>query len=225
MSDTPHFLQIKGLRDGLLITLADAPWETVSQALLAHIGERQSFFQGARLALDVGQQALKVIDLADLRDRLSDQGVSLWAVLSESPTTQNAAQLLGLATRLFRPRLQEFEPAPSSMADETALWLHRTLRSGVRVESPGHVVIWGDVNPGAEVVAAGHILVWGRLRGSVHAGAQGDRNAMIAALEFSPMQARIANQEVVISDPKPHPGPKVIAFRDDRLTVDDWQAT
>jgi len=222
MSDSPHFLQIKGLRDGLLITLADAPWETVSQALLTHISEQQAFFQGARLALDVGQQALKVTDLADLRDRLSDKGVSLWAVLSESPVTQNTAQLLGLATRLFRPRPQDLEPASSPTANETALWLQRTLRSGVRVEFPGHVVVWGDINPGAEVVAAGHILVWGRLRGSVHAGVQGDKNAMIAALELSPMQARIADQTLVIPD-KSHSGPKVIVFRDDRLVIEDWQ--
>lgn len=225
MSDSPHLLQIKGLRDGLLITLEDAPWETASQALLAHIQEQQSFFQGARLALDVGRHALRVTELADLRDRLSDRGVSLWAVLSESPVTQNTAQLLGLATRISRPRPQEFEPASPLPDDETALWLHRTVRSGVHIEFPGHVVVWGDVNPGAEVVAGGHILVWGRLRGSVHAGAQGDRQAMIAALELSPMQARIAGEMANLPGPRTHSGPKVIVLRDGQLMIEDWQAT
>jgi septum site-determining protein MinC len=50
----------------------------------------------------------------------------------------------------------------------------------------------GDVNPGGSVVAAGDILVWGRLRGIAHAGAKGNSNCRIMALEMQPTQLRIA---------------------------------
>ena len=72
--------------------------------LVSHIQERASFFQGARLALDVGNHILHAAEMGNLRDRLSEMGISLWAVLSNSPTTEQTAQVLGLATRIFTPR-------------------------------------------------------------------------------------------------------------------------
>ena len=52
-------VQIKGMRDGLLVSLGDAGWPVVQRALLERIEEQPAFFQGARLALDVGNQTLK----------------------------------------------------------------------------------------------------------------------------------------------------------------------
>jgi septum formation inhibitor MinC len=83
MSATPALIQIKGLRDGLLVTLGDAPWAEVRDLLIQHIDEQPAFFQGARLVLDVGTHALRVVELSALRDLLSERGLSLWAVLSE----------------------------------------------------------------------------------------------------------------------------------------------
>ncbi|WP_202820050.1 septum site-determining protein MinC [Calderihabitans maritimus] len=71
--------------------------------------------------------------------------------------------------------------------------VQRTLRSGQSIHYPGHVVIMGDVNPGAEVVAAGNIVVMGSLRGMAHAGAAGNERAMVIAFRLKPTQLRIAN--------------------------------
>ena len=71
--------------------------------------------------------------------------------------------------------------------------IKRTIRSGRTVRSKGHVVVIGDVNSGAEIVAIGDVVVWGKLRGVVHAGAQGDENAVVCALDLAPTQLRIAN--------------------------------
>ena len=65
-------IKIKGLRDGLLITIGDGDWATLEPALLEQIQAQQAFFQGARVALDVGTQILKVNDLVPLRDKLSE---------------------------------------------------------------------------------------------------------------------------------------------------------
>src|SRR3989337_2815239 len=155
MEQITSLIQIKGIRDGLLATFIDAPWEDQRIALLAQIDERPSFFQGARLAMDVGVQVLKVNDLVDLRDHLSERNVSLWAVVSESPTTEHTSQLLGLATRISKPR-PEAQKHLDTIAEDTALFINKTLRSGKRVEFPGHVVVMGDVNAGAEIVAEGN---------------------------------------------------------------------
>lgn len=73
------------------------------------------------------------------------------------------------------------------------LYLRQTLRSGQSVSHKGHLVIIGDVNPGAEVVADGDITVWGALRGIAHAGINGNTQAEIRALRLEPIQLRIAH--------------------------------
>ena len=71
---------------------------------------------------------------------------------------------------------------------------HRgSIRSGQRIEEEGSVVILGDVNSGAEVIAADNIVVLGTLRGLAHAGAKGNRKAIIAAGKLDTVQLRIAN--------------------------------
>jgi len=53
MNETNSLIQIKGLRDGLLVSLSDAPWDEQLNALMSQVDAQPSFFQGARLALDV----------------------------------------------------------------------------------------------------------------------------------------------------------------------------
>lgn len=71
---------------------------------------------------------------------------------------------------------------------------HRgSLRSGQKMEAEGSLVIMGDVNSGAEVIAADNIIVLGALRGLAHAGAKGNKQAIIAAGLVDTVQIRIAN--------------------------------
>ena len=224
MNETNSLIQIKGLRDGLLVSLDDAPWEDQRMALLAQVDGQPAFFHGARLALDVASQVLHVNELVDLRDQLSERGIYLWAVISESPTTEKTAQLLGLATRISKPRPEEGRKfAVEDLGEETALFLQRTLRSGTRIEFSGHVVVLGDVNPGAEIVADGNVMVWGRLRGMVHAGAKGNRSAVICALELSPTQLRIADEVSAAIRPQGSPRPEVVRINNDgNLQAELW---
>lgn len=225
MDTTTTSIQIKGLRDGLLVTLTGEVWEEQLASLVTQIDERPSFFQGARLALDISAQVLGLDELVHLRDVLSDRGISLWAVVSESPKTEKTAQLLGLATRISKPRPEEKRlSAVETPSDETALFLVKTLRSGTRIEFPGHVVILGDVNPGAEVIAEGNVIVWGRVRGVVHAGAKGNRKAVICALDLSATQLRIADEISALLKPQAHPKPEVASInKDGRLQAELWQ--
>ncbi|MBI5352578.1 MAG: septum site-determining protein MinC [Chloroflexi bacterium] len=222
MEQTTSLVQIKGIRDGLLATFSDAPWEDQRIALLTQIDERSAFFQGARLAMDVGSQILKVNDLVDLRDQLSERNVVLWAVVSESSTTEQTSQLLGLATRISKPRPEE-KQFSDTVTDDTALFVNKTLRSGTRIEYPGHVVVLGDVNPGAEIVAEGNVIVWGRVRGMIHAGAKGNRSAFICALDLSANQLRIADEISAMLKPQKDPRPEVASINSEgRLQAELW---
>jgi len=223
-------VQIKGIRDGLLVSLGEAGWPVAQRALLERIEAQPDFFKGARLSLDVGAQALKSPELTALRDQLSERGITLWAVVSTSPITENAAQLLGLATRLFKPTPQHEHTRPTAgsfpvakgIDDETALWVNKTLRSGTRIEFAGHVVVLGDVNPGAEIIAGGSVIVWGRLRGFVHAGAQGKKDVVVCALDLSPTQLRVADEIAVAPRRSGKPQPEVVRLKDGRLQAEPW---
>lgn len=68
-----------------------------------------------------------------------------------------------------------------------------SLRSGNKIEFEGSVVILGDVNAGAEVIAEEHIIVLGTIRGLAHAGAKGNKKAIIAATAIEAPQIRIAD--------------------------------
>jgi septum site-determining protein MinC len=216
-------VQIKGLRDGLLVTLGDGEWVVLFSSLMTQIDAKTDFFKGAKLALDVGSQTLHVAEMTDLRNALSDREIILWAVLSTSATTENTAQMLGLATRLSKVRPDVPVQARPDSAEDSAMWVKRTVRSGVRLEYEGNVVVLGDVNPGAEIVAGGSILVWGRLRGVVHAGAAGDTDAVVCALDLSPTQLRIAAEIATTPERRNQPMPEMVRLIDGQLVAEPWQ--
>ncbi len=224
-SPSPQTLvKVKGIRDGLLITLADGEWGTVREALLALIRDKEDFFRGAKVALDVGNRVIRAADLGKLRDQLADLEVTLWAVISGSPKTQANAQALGLATRLSKPLPDRVIRPRTPKLGEEALLVPRTLRSGMRVEFPGHVVVLGHVHPGAEIIADGHVIVWGRLRGVVHAGAQGNADAVVCALDLSPTQLRIADQVAVTPPRQGPPRPEMARLKDGQVIAEPWDA-
>jgi septum site-determining protein MinC len=88
--------------------------------------------------------------------------------------------------RARSPELRLVETGPST------LYHTATLRGGQTLHHTGNIVVIGDVNPGAELVATGDIVVFGRLAGIAHAGAGGDENARIFAVQLAPTQLRIA---------------------------------
>lgn len=68
-----------------------------------------------------------------------------------------------------------------------------SLRCGQKISFEGSIVIIGDVNGGAEVVAGENIVILGTLRGLAHAGAKGNKKAIIATSSIDTTQMRIAN--------------------------------
>lgn len=99
---------------------------------------------------------------------------------------------------------------------------HRgSLRSGQKVESEGSLVIIGDVNSGAEVIASDNIIVLGALRGLAHAGAKGNKQAIIAAGLVDTVQIRIANVVKEIDrDEEPMHKQSYVSVVEDRIIIE-----
>jgi septum site-determining protein MinC len=109
--------------------------------------------------------------------------------------------------------------APAKPAVPGTLYHRGTLRGGKSLQQLGNIVVVGDVNPGAELVASGDILVFGALRGTAHAGAQGDADARVVALELAPTQLRIATFIAVDDASRKPQEPEVAFVAGDRIAI------
>lgn len=88
---------------------------------------------------------------------------------------------------------------PVSENDSAGMFYKGTLRSGQSLEAKDSIIIIGDVNPGATVLAGGNIIIIGALKGTVHAGTKGNKNAFVLAMVMNPMQIQIG--EVIARSP------------------------
>ncbi len=158
--------------------------------LKEQIANIDTALRGSDVELDIGQKILTRNELRELSDILKEKGLYLKGILGRYTKHEPIG---GLKTEkrspLFKVLTKERE---LTFSQETVL-ICQNLRSGQTISHSGNVVLIGDVNPGAEVIAAGSIIVMGALRGVAHAGAGGDREAVVAALKLQPTQLRIAD--------------------------------
>ncbi len=194
-------------KDGkLLLTLppeirakdGDTPlndWMEMWQALKHRLNGGDRFWQAnTSVYLMAQDRLLDVRQLQAIADALSEVQLNLSRVYTARRQTAVAAATAGYSVEQLT-NLGPFNPSNNAPVQPLAdpLYLESTIRSGVEIRHEGTVVIRGDVNPGGAVVADGDILVWGRLRGIVHAGARGNNEAIIMALEMEPTQIRIGD--------------------------------
>lgn len=234
-------IAFKGIRQGILVTLPEeGNWARIATDLAARIDSQREFFRGASIVLQVERRGIRRHELESLITLLEKRNVTLVGVLSTSATTQGATRKLGLATDLDElapiasptsaiPVTKAPQPAAAptmtaSVSGTAGVLIKRTLRSGNTIEHPGHVVVLGDVNAGAEIVAGGDIIVWGHLRGVVHAGASGDNQAVVCALNLEPTQLRIGSLiSVSPSGRRRRPKPERAYIEDGQIRAETWK--
>lgn len=98
-----------------------------------------------------------------------------------------------------------------------------SVRSGQKIEAKGSVVIIGDVNAGAEVIAGDNIIVQGNLRGLAHAGAKGNKDAIITAGNLEAVQVRISNIVKEIDKTENlNVNRAYICVKNDKIEIEKW---
>ncbi len=217
-------ISIKGTRRGLFITLGDGDWQGLLQELDHRLTQAEAFFQGSQVNLTTGDRDISQLELHELIRILESHQIELARLHTGSRATAQVAQALEVRLGLPQPFYgQPNLPVPTDDWTEGLLF-RRTLRSGQTLEQPGHVVIIGDVHAGAKVVAGGDVVVWGRLRGMVQAGAFGNEQAVVCALELRPSQLRIGN--VIATSPDDQGGtsigPEVASVDDGQIVARPW---
>ncbi|MSP11520.1 MAG: septum site-determining protein MinC [Chloroflexi bacterium] len=189
MSSSPVI--IRGTKDGLLVILGEGPWDEILHELMDRLDRTASFFKGARVNLELGEREINEDQLRQVQDLLVSHDIHPSSISANAETTKVAAQ--GLHLPIADPSRPDGETLRIDRESRRGTLIRRTLRSGQAIQHPGHVVVIGDVNAGAEITAGADVVVFGRLRGVVHAGATGDDDAIVCALDLSPTQLRIGN--------------------------------
>ncbi len=209
-------VKLSGTDYGLLLRLEwDSPLPQLLVELEEYLQQSPKFFAGAQVLLEVGSRPVLQQDMEQLTVVLSRYGVMLQGV---------APILDGLERRPPPPSRPMFVPSPPDV--QTLVHVEqRTVRSGEKVAAEGHLIVIGDVNPGAEVIAGYNIFVWGALRGSAYAGVPDHEEAIITALHFAPIQLRIAGHIARPPEARPNaPGtPELARIDQNAIVVEAWE--
>ena len=164
--------------DEVLIKIEDnATQEKIISELIKKLRQLKKMYQEEKTPIRVTGKVLTNRELQEIKQVIKNQ-IDV-EVKFDTPTT------LGLhsITRSYKKDVGTSETT-----------FHKgSLRSGQKIEVEGSIVVIGDVNSGAEVIAADNIIVVGTLRGLAHAGAKGNKKAMIASHKIEAPQLRIAN--------------------------------
>ena len=212
-------IKFTGVDYGLLVRM---DWEVPLSQLLVeveeHIQKSPAFFADAKVFLEVDTRPVLQHEMEQLGVMLSRHGLTLQGVVSA------ASRVEGIS----RPQPAPEQPkvmTPIINEKETTVVEHRTVRSGEKVASEGHLIIMGDVNPGAEVIAENNIIVWGSLKGTAYAGVPNHEDAVIAALHLSPIQLRIAGYIARSPDVRPVTTaiPELARIDQNEIVVESWE--
>lgn len=74
------------------------------------------------------------------------------------------------------------------------------VRSGQTIRVTGDILVLGDVNPNGRIEAGGNVHIAGKLKGIVHAGMDGNEQAIVSASHFEPTHILIANYVEVMTN-------------------------
>ena len=148
------------------------------------------------IEIDCKNLELSCTEILELIEIANQYGCRIISFCSTSKKTIVSCQSLGYKSHfIFENNLNNTLKVNNRNSNSPKIEFHQgTLRSGEYIDSPGDLLILGDVNPGAIVRAEGNIYIWGRLLGIAHAGKKGNSQATISSLQLRPVQLRIANK-------------------------------
>jgi len=136
--------------------------------------------------------------------------------------SQDLLKKMGLRTFEKDPKERKGPAGFLKNIPSPALILHKSLRSGQRVEHDGDIIVIGNVNEGAEVYGTGSICIWGRLCGLAHAGCSGDETVAVVAGHFVANQVRIGEKICYLDAKAPWWGNAVrMVVKGDEIVVDE----
>lgn len=168
-----ELVNFRGIKEGVYIFIKEGNFKDIKMELKQKLKKSINFFEGSDI-LGVKSENLSEVEIDKLLKILEDD-------------YELNVSNVGLPPHVDKPETY------TGINEGMAKFINSTVRSGQVIQYDGNLVILGDVNPGALVEAKGNIIILGTLRGVVHAGIDGNSDAIVAAYNLQPTQLRIAN--------------------------------
>lgn len=196
---------LKGNRDGLSIIInmnAFNDFDHMCEELLKRLSAGKNFYKGSTVKIITDFTCIGDHQMNKLKDILFEE------LLIKDVIFEN------------KKKKDEFF---NGVIEGRTKFISRNIRSGQVINYSGNIVIIGDVNPGAEINAAGNVIVMGYLRGIVHAGNNGNREALISSTQLQPQIMSIGN--VITRSPEDEAKPlytEVARIKNDMIIVEPY---
>jgi len=152
-----------------------------------------------RLLSELSEQVIDSAVTIDVGEGHDDLFAALGSYIREAFGVSSIARpdkRIKIAKRSILPeermRIRDMEQSWHHYSTDV-LMLAGRVRSGQRVAAERHLIIMGDVNPGAEVMAGGDVVILGSLMGTAIAGQPDNEENIVFALDFRPTQIQIGS--------------------------------
>jgi len=156
-------------------------FEELLKCIMERFKEAESFFKNAKMAISFEGRNLTQEEEFRIVETITDNtNINIICILDND----------ALKEELIRQKIEHFE---EEQAGKTGEFYKGTLRSGQVLDCESSIIILGDINPGAKVISKGNIVVLGALKGNAYAGANGNEQAFVAALQMDPIQVKIGD--------------------------------
>lgn len=205
---------IKGNKHGIVVVMDEnISFAELKDALAEKFHSASKFFDKANMAVTFEGRKLTSDEEKEVLDVIADNSsLNIICVIDNDKLKDEYYK------KVVDEKLEE-------LSSHTGQFYKGTLRSGQVLESESSIIILGDVNPGARVISKGNVVVLGSLKGLVFAGAGGNQDSFVVALEMAPMQIRIGDiiarsNEAISIKPSKNIDPKIAFVEDNNIYIE-----
>ncbi len=172
---------IKGNKNGIMVVLdKDIEFSLLKELLAQKFADSAKFLGCVKTAISF-----------EGRELTQEQEIELLEVIKENSNLEVVC-VLGRDEQQNAAYINAVNETLMERAGNTAKFYKMNIRSGMTLEKENGIILIGDVNPSGTVISNGSIIILGALRGHAYAGASGNKDAFVFALDMNPQQIRIA---------------------------------
>ncbi len=173
---------IKSFQNGISVKLdPNLPFQDIYLEVARKFRESEKFFKNAKMVISFEGRKLNSEEETLLVGAITDH--SSLQVLCIIGNDEEKNQSFIHATRQL----------VNNENNADGQYYKGTLRAGQVLETDSSIIILGDVNPGANVISTGNIVVLGTLYGHAYAGANGNDQTFVVALDMQSSKIRIGD--------------------------------
>ena len=190
---------IKGNKHGIVVVMDEnIPFDELKEALAEKFRSASKFFDKANMAVSFEGRKISASEEKEILDIIAANSELNIICVVDNDKLRDEYYKKAVDTKL------------EELSTHTGQFYKGTLRSGQVLESESSIIILGDVNPGARVISTGNVVVLGSLKGLVFAGANGNQDSFVVALEMAPMFIS-SNKSPAVTPKSPNTPPRTVS--------------